>query len=98
MTIQETIAWFNQQFENSKAWYERKSNFYCGITNDLERRMNEHNVSQYFHVTCDSFETAKQVESLLYQEGFDTGGQLGNGQEDTVYVYMYRKIAGLTIE
>lgn len=76
-----------------------KSDLYCGITNDLERRRKEHNVAQYIHtVKMDSFELAQEVEAIMHDAGFDTGKQLGNGQEDTVYVYLYRKIPGVTIE
>lgn len=40
----------------------------------------------------------KKVEKLLHEKGYCTGKQLGNGNEDSVYVYMYRKINGVTIE
>lgn len=76
-----------------------KSDLYCGITNDLERRCKEHNVAHCIHtVKMDSFELAKQVEAIMHDAGFDTGKQLGNGQEDTVHVYLYCKVPGVTIE
>lgn len=76
-----------------------KSDLYCGITNELERRRKEHNVMQYIQtVKMDSFELAQEVEAIMHDAGFDTGKQLGNGQENTVYVYLYRKIPGVTIE
>lgn len=34
---------------------------------------------------------AKKVEEELHKKGFDTGGQLGNGKDDTKYVYIYVK-------
>lgn len=34
----------------------------------------------------------------MHAEGFDTGKQLGNGQEDSIYVYVYKKIPGVTNE
>ena len=30
--------------------------------------------------------------------GYDTGKQLGDGNENSIYVYLYRKIPGSTIE
>ena len=78
---------------------ELKYSFYCGITNDLERRRGEHNVEHYIQtVKMDSFELAKKVEAMMHDAGFDTGKQLSNGQEDPVYVYLYRKVPGVTIE
>lgn len=57
-----------------------KSDLYCGITNDLERRRKEHNVEHIIQtVKMDSFELAKQVEVMMHNAGFDTGKQLGNG-------------------
>ena len=99
MTISETVAWFNSIYELNKMQGEGKSAFYCGITNDTDSRKKEHNVGRFLGVTkCDTFETAKKLESLMHDEGYDTGGQVGNGQEDSVFVYMYRKIPGVTEE
>ena len=89
MNNQETIQYFNQKYEEKKifTW-----NFYCGITNDLETRKQQHNVDEYIAcVKCDSFKTSKEIETLLHQEGYDTGKQLGNGNEESIYVCMYRK-------
>lgn len=99
MTIEETIQWFNTQFEQERFWYERPANFYCGITNDLGARKQQHNVDDLIaYVKCDSFDTARQIENLLHETGYDTGKQLGHGQGDSIFVYMYRKIKGQTIE
>lgn len=92
-------GFFISHFLNSKPGEEGRYNFYCGITNNLERRYKEHNVAQYIHtVKMDSFDLAQEVEAMMHKAGYDTGEQLGNGQEDTVYVYLYRKIPGVTIE
>lgn len=99
MNVEETIQWFNEKYEQERMWYERPHNFYCGITNDLEIRKQQHNVDVLIAwVKCDSFNTAKLIEKYLHDGGYDTGKQLGNGQEDSIYVYMYRKIQGVTIE
>ena len=45
-----------------------------------------------------SFEEAKIVEKALHEKGYYTGKQLGNGDEDTVHVYMYKIIPGVTKE
>jgi hypothetical protein len=97
MTISETVTWFNSLFELNKGIHDTKKDFYCGITNDINRREEEHNVKEYIGYThCDSFDTARILESRLGDEGYDIGSQAGNGQEDSLYVYMYRKIAGVT--
>ena len=77
---------------------ETKRNYYCGITNDLERRAKEHNANFILTKEMKSFEEAKIVEEALHEKGYYTGKQLGNGDEDTVHVYMYKIIPGVTIE
>ena len=99
MTIKETIDWFNNIYELNKMPGESKNAFYCGITNNTEERRKQHNVSEFLGVTrCDTFETARKLESQMHNEGFDTGKQLGNGNEDSVYCYLYKKIEGITKE
>lgn len=99
MNFEETIQWLYEQYEQNRIWYERPSNFYCGITNDLETRTQQHHVDELIaSVKCSSFDMSRQIEQRLHEAGFDTGKQLGNGQEDSIYVYMYRKIKGVTIE
>ena len=80
MTISETVAWFNSIYELNKMQGEGKSAFYCGITNDTDSRKKEHNVGRFLGVTkCDTFETAKKLESLMHDEGYDTGMGLQSG-------------------
>ena len=50
------------------------------------------------HTKCDTFDTAQELEKQLHAQGYDTGDKVGNGQENSIYVYMYRKIKGVTIE
>lgn len=99
MSINETVEWFNNIYELNKIAGESKNAFYCGITNDKEKRRKQHNVSRFLGVTkCDTFETAKKLEAKMHDEGYDTGEKLGNGAEDTIYCYLYKKIAGITEE
>ena len=99
MSISETVDWFNSIHELNRMPEESKKEFYCGITNDKEVRRKQHNVSRFLGVTkCDTFETAKKLEAKMNEEGYDTGEQLGNGNSDSIYCYLYKKIAGVTIE
>lgn len=99
MTISETVTWFNSIFELNKMQNESKDAFYCGITNNPDARRKQHNVGRFLGVTkCDTFETAKKLEEMMHDEGYDTGRQLGNGNEDSVYCYLYKKINGITKE
>ena len=92
LTLQQAVAKFNEAYENNRQFLDRKSNFYCGITNDLSRRSAEHEVEAILYsVTADTFETARQLEWMLHNEGYDTGAQVGHGMEDSKIVYMYRK-------
>ena len=78
---------------------KKKENYYCGITDDLERSKRDHNVEKYATTQeCDSDDDAKKLKNMLDEEGFDTGGQDGNEEENGVHVYMYRKILGVTKE
>lgn len=92
MTIGQAVEKFNAVYTNNRKTGDTKFSFYCGITNNLERRNTEHNIDKVlYYVTSDTFDTAKELESLLHEEGYDTGDKLGNGTDDTKIVYMYRK-------
>lgn len=92
MTLQEAVDKFNDAYYKAKEFWDTKSDFYCGITNDLERRNREHGIDNVLYwVKTDCFETAKSLEDLLHNAGYDTGEQIGNGTEDSTIVYMYRK-------
>lgn len=92
MTIGQAVEKFNAVYTNNRKTGDTKFSFYCGITNNLERRNTEHNIDKVlYYVTSDTFDTAKELESLLQEEGYDTGDTLGNGTDDTIIVYMYRK-------
>lgn len=100
MTLQEAVTKFQKAAAKDAAPYSvHYSNYYCGITNDLDRRRGEHKTPAYLYTcTCPSFEIARKLEQMLHDAGFDTGEQVGNGNEDSVNVYMYRKIPRVTCE
>lgn len=76
-----------------------RARFYCGITNDLERRMSEHNATPLAWVESNSAKAAIELEDKLGDMGFDIGRNPGNGAtDDSVYVYIYKKIPGVTKE
>lgn len=78
-----------------------KRSFYCGITNDVDIRMEQHRTSNFSIVdervcayVCANVEVAKQVERLLGEAGYDIGGQnaAGNGAaESSCIVYFLKK-------
>lgn len=68
------------------------SDFYIGITNDVDRRLfGEHNVdknhSWWIYRTAVDKATAQAVEEHFLSEGMK--GETGGGTEDTIYVYCY---------
>ncbi|MCM1139135.1 MAG: hypothetical protein NC453_11255 [Muribaculum sp.] len=76
-----------------------RSRFYCGITNNLERRMDEHNTTPLAWVKSSIVKAAIDLEDKLGEMGFDIGRNSGNGAtDDSVYVYIYKKIPGGTKE
>ena len=84
------IADFDAHLQKSRKDYY--SDFYIGITNDIERRLfDEHNVSRdkswWIYRDAIDKDTAQAVEEYYLDKGMmgDTGG--GNG--DTTYVYCY---------
>lgn len=78
-----------------------KKSFYCGITNDVDIRMEQHRTSDFSIAdervcayVCANVEVAKQVERLLGEAGYDIGGQnaAGNGAAETsCIVYFLNK-------
>ena len=79
-----------------------KSEFYCGITNDMDANYSRHKNAEFkgkeFEYVsiyqCDNAETAAQVENLMRLKHFDCGDTttFGNGgADDSVFVYMFKK-------
>lgn len=77
-----------------------RGNLYCGITNDIERRMKEHTDNDFqiednriFACKCDNSEIAKEVERLMCNKNYDTGrNPKSGGCDDSVYVYLFKKV------
>ena len=76
------------------------SHYYCGITNDPDRRKEQHEselgetINYLCVCKCASSEIAGEVEELMAKKGFDIGDVDfgGNGgAEDSVYVYLFKK-------
>ena len=99
MTITDAVNYLKNCCKDANGLLPKNfGGFYCGITNNLDRRDGEHNTKRLGAIKCDSFDKAKKLEKMMHDEGFDTGKQLGNGKEDSVYVYVYKKIPGVTNE
>lgn len=98
LTLNDALQAFMQAYFHSYSYGETRKSYYCGITDNLDRRSKEHNAIFIKTMTADTFEGAKKLEQALYDAGFDTGSQVGNGTENSVYIYMYKKIPGVTKE
>ena len=77
-----------------------KKSFYCGITNDVDIRMEQLRTCNFSIVdervcayVCANVEVAKQVERLLGEAGYDIGGQYaaGNGAADSACIVYFLK-------
>lgn len=97
-TAQQIANAINEHLKKSSA--NNYSDFYIGITNDIERRLfGEHNVPQdnhwRIHKEAINKEHAQAVEEHFLEKGMmgDTGG----GTDDTVWVYCY-EITDITRE
>lgn len=70
------------------------SNWYVGITNDIERRLfSEHSVDRkqdyWIYRPASSKSIAQEVEEFFLDAGMD--GDTGGGNDDTTYVYAFKK-------
>ena len=86
------------RFLNQFDYNDNRKNYYCGIANDCQRRFSEHECEDWeieeviAIVDCGTENKAKRVETLMYDNGFDTGKLPGNGgKKDTVFVYLVKK-------
>ena len=94
------IADIDAHLQNSpKGFY---SDFYIGITNDVERRLfGEHNVNKKqgaaWWIVREAINkaTAQAVEEYYLDKGMQ--GDTGGGNEDTTFVYCY-EITSTTVE
>lgn len=88
-------------FESRYTPNELKNSFYCGITNDLDIRMQQHREKDFEIVNdkvyawiCATALVAAEVEKLAGDAGYDIGAtnNMGNGgEEDSVIVYLLKK-------
>lgn len=80
---------------------DNKNAFYCGITNDIDIRMQQHRDNDFNIVgnkvgawLCRNAECATKVERLMGEFGYDIGrgNKAGNGaNDDSCYVYILKK-------
>lgn len=90
MTKNEIISNIDNHLQKSgKRYY---SEFYIGITNDVERRLfNEHNVNRktmwWIYCTANSKTIAQEVEEYFINKGMQ--GNTGGGSDDSRIVYCY---------
>lgn len=89
-----TKAEIIQEIRKACDKYKRLSynEFFCGMTNNTERRRREHGVDQLeYRIKLLKKEYAEEVLTDLQKIGFDTTMQIANGQDDSLWVYAYQK-------
>ena len=93
-----TFFCFNEQdcvnqFDSIVAQYGgSRSDYYCGITNDLDTRASQHNAEFLAAVKGNTLNAAKSLEETLANCGYDCGAVQGNVHTpDSKYVYIYKK-------
>lgn len=69
----------NLLYASTASKYSRlpRSRFYCGITNDLEKRVGEHNANILLWVKAKDVQSAIELERKLGERGFDIGSSAG---------------------
>lgn len=97
-TKNQIVADIDAHLQKSRKGYY--SDFYIGITNDIERRLfGEHNVDRNYGwwIYCEAINkaTAQEVEEYYLDKGMK--GDTGGGNENTTYVYCY-EITNTTVE
>ena len=65
------------------------SDFYFGITNNIERREREHNATFLISFNVVNDESAKQIERIMNQKGFTTGKVANGASDGSTFVYLY---------
>ena len=98
MTKEKIIEAFQTFLSESSK--QRYSDFYVGITNDVDRRLfGEHNVDKehwgWIYAQANDKNVAQLVEEYFLNKGMK--GDTGGGTDDTVYVYCY-EIRSYTVE
>lgn len=94
----EIVLFIERYVFSSKCSGGDYSDYYVGITNDVDRRLKEHNASiDFCHVWCEANDTteARAAEQALINKGMD-GGE-GGGDKRSFFVYCYQ-ITDYTIQ
>ena len=90
MTISEAVKQFIEKTVNSLGG--QKSDYFCGMTNNPERRRREHGaLSLVDSLDCKDKDTARGFMRALSDEGFDVDKDIMSGQDDSKTVYVYKK-------
>ncbi len=90
MTIEEAVKSFI--YKTVKAHGGVASNYFCGMTNNPERRRVEHGASVLLCSTkCSDKNCARNLMQQLADAGFDVDRDIMSGQDDSIYVYVYQK-------
>lgn len=84
------IKAFDEHIQKSQRQYYRE--FYCGITDDIERRLfTEHNVSKengfWIYAPAENVEEAREIEKHYLKLGMQ--GDTGGGNKNSIWVYCY---------
>jgi len=98
--VEEIVHYFESHYYI--AFMERhtkRSDYYCGITNDIGKNLSRHGISGYTAcVECESLEVSSKVEAELRNLGFDIGSannpEGNGGAKDSTVVYMAYKEDG----
>lgn len=90
MSIEETVNFF---ISNTIAKTgNRRFDFFCGMTNDISRRLSEHRASKILVQTqCSDKQCARELMRQLHEAKFDVDPDIMSGQDDSLYVYAYKK-------
>lgn len=90
-TKNEIIDFLENQFRTT-CWGKFYSDYYVGITNNIERRLyKEHNITPYeCHWVADAKDKnlADEIEKHFIDKGMK--GSTGGGREDSTKIYVYR--------
>ena len=96
MTIEEVVQLFITKTTGNVNG--NLSQYYCGMTNNPERRRKEHGALRLIdNLVCETKELARDFLSQLSDAGFDVDKDIMSGQDDSKTVYVYKKTS-LTIQ
>lgn len=90
MTIQEAVNQFIEKTVNTIGG--NRSDYFCGMTNNPERRRKEHGALRVIDsLNCENKNTARDFMRELSKAGFDVDKDIMSGQDDSRMVYVYKK-------